>query len=143
ARSLSMKRLGMAYLPSVATALAVSDPSPVCPSEPGPTIRPTHDRGGDGGGETRGRRAPADRGGRCVVRVPRGDSEPIGEPLPRGRAMGLGAPVAAPARNQGAAGPTPPGCCVGASANRIPAASPAARGPPQAIAALTAQPAPR
>src|SRR4029079_6184418 len=99
------------------------------PSEPGPTIRPTHDREVNGGGNARGRGAPADRGSRCLVRVPRGDSEPVREPLPRGRAVGLGTSHAAPARDQGARREAPAGRCVGASSKRRRAASPTARVP--------------
>src|SRR5262249_21959089 len=99
---------------------------------------PIHDREVNGGGETRGRGAPVDRGGRCVVRVPRGDPEPVREPLPRDRAVGLVSPVAAPACDQGASGEAAARRGVGSTAKRCRAASPSTRVPPYAIAALSA-----
>src|SRR5262249_20207234 len=66
--------------------------------------RPITIRGGtDGDGEARGRGALADRRGGRLVRVSRGDPGAIGRSLPRGRAVGLGAPPAADARD-----PCPP-----------------------------------
>src|SRR5919198_5072028 len=72
---------------------------------------PAHQRPGglDGDGEARGGRVAADRGGRRLVRVPRGDARADGRAVSRGRALGLGAPHAADARDQGAPRQAPAG----------------------------------
>src|SRR5204863_7601561 len=80
-------------------------------------------------------------GGRCLVRIPRGDARPDGCALPRARALGMGEAEAAVARDQGAAGEAAPGGRVASddgSSRRI-AASPSARVPAQAIAPFKAQ----
>src|SRR2546423_11614994 len=65
--------------------------------------------GPNGDGEARGRGIAADRGGGRLVRVSRGDPQPVGGTLPRARAVGLGPPDAADACDQDPARQAPPG----------------------------------
>src|SRR5207302_856425 len=67
-------------------------------SGPGPTVAET--TGGDSDARDRRPRvvrAAAYRGGRRLVRVPRGDARPDGRPLRGARAVGLGQSLTAPA----------------------------------------------
>src|SRR5207237_1355385 len=59
-------------------------------------------------------RVADDRGGGRLVRVSGGDAGPVDGPLPRGRALGLGAPEPAAAGDQGAAGEAATGRGLGA-----------------------------
>src|SRR5512146_1196802 len=81
------------------------------PSEGGPTLRAiTATREVDPGDRTtRSARAVADRGGRRLVRVPRSDPLSVRPPLQGGRALGLGAAVAAAAGDQDPTGEAPAG----------------------------------
>src|SRR5438270_880609 len=88
---------------------------------------PAHEPPGgpDGDGEARGRGIAADRGGGRLVRVSRGDPQPVGDPLPRARAVGLGPPDAADAGDQDPARKAPPSRGgVGATWSRGAASSP-------------------
>src|SRR2546423_1797277 len=104
--------------------------------------------GPNGDGEARGRGIAADRGGGRLVRVSRGDPQPVGGTLPRARAVGLGPPDAADACDQDPARKAPPGSggvteawSPGAASSRRIAASPSARVPAYATAPFTAHPA--
>src|SRR5438270_6373583 len=111
---------------------------------------PAHEPPGgpDGDGEARGRGIAADRGGGRLVRVSRGDPQPVGDPLPRARAVGLGPPDAADAGDQDPARKAPPSrggvterWSRGAASSRRIAASPSARVPAYATTPFTAHPA--
>src|SRR5262245_33850870 len=73
------------------------------PSGPGPSLF-AHQRGKGGGScgddKERGARAAPDRGGRRLVRVPRGDEGAVSSAVQGGRALGVGPAQPAPARDQ-------------------------------------------
>src|SRR5512141_501139 len=77
----------------------------------GPTLRPiTATREVDPGDRTtRSTRAPVDRGGRRLVRVPRGDPVSVCPALQGGRAVGVGPAFPAPPCDQDQAREAPPG----------------------------------
>jgi hypothetical protein len=93
----------------LATGKTLEDLRRVASASGYPCLRPEAVLRSRHGPETRSRGAAADRGGRRLVRVPRGDAGSDGAALPRGRAVGVGATQPAAARRPREARKAPPG----------------------------------